>query len=58
MNFEQALEQYRARFGENFPIMSMRGTTEEEIIRLIKHSLETEVPYELPPDDSNYPILY
>lgn len=58
MTLEQALEKYADRFGMNFPIMAMRGTPEAEIIKLIETALNTGVPYELPPDDSDLPPLY
>lgn len=58
MTLEQALEKYLDRFGQNFPIMAMRGTPESEIIDLIKKALDTGVPYELPPDDGEIPPLY
>ncbi len=47
---------YVDRFGQNFPIMAMRGTPDSEIIDLINTALNTGVPYELPPDDLN--IVY
>ena len=53
---EQALEKYVDQFGQNFPIMAMRGTPESEIIGQINIALNTGVPYELPPDDLN--IVY
>ncbi len=58
MTLEQALEKYVDRFGKNFPIMAMRGTPESEIIDLINTALNTGVPYELSPDDSEFPPLY
>ena len=58
MNLEQALEKYLERFGMNFPVMSMRGTPESEIVDLIEQALNTGVPYELAPDDSELPPLY
>ncbi len=53
---EQALEEYVDLFGQNFPIMAMRGTPEAEIIDLINTALNSGVPYKLPPDDLN--IVY
>ena len=52
-DIEQALEQYRNQFGMNFPIMSMRGTPEAEIVNLINQFLKDGVPYNLPQSDLN-----
>lgn len=56
--FDQALIKYADRFKENFPVMMMRGTPEVEIIDLINTALDSGIPYELPPDDSPFPLLY
>jgi len=53
MSIEQALEQYRNQFGMNFPIMSMRGTPEAEIVNLINQFLKDGVPYDFPQSDLN-----
>ena len=58
MTLEEALNRYADRFNENFPIMCMMGTPEGEIVDLIEKALDSGKPYELPPDDSEFPPLY
>lgn len=53
MNFEEALEAYRNKFGENFPVMIIRD--ESEIILAIQDCLKKGEPFD-PEDDpeANY----
>ena len=42
---EKLLEVYSDRFAQNFPIFTLRGTPEEAIVAILKHSLQTNVPF-------------
>lgn len=44
---DQLLIQYRDQFGENFPIMSLGGTSEDDLLKLIKKCLDTGEPYQI-----------
>ena len=39
-DLEKVLNQYRDRFGENFPVMLFRGTPEGELIQMIQKCLD------------------
>lgn len=43
---EKLLTEYAERFGENFPIFSLRGTPEKEIIVILKQCLQDGTPYD------------
>lgn len=46
------LDEYREKFDEQFPLMLVRGMTDDEIIKIIDECLESGKPYEpkLDPD--------
>lgn len=43
---ENLLEIYADHFGQNFPIFAFRGTPEEDAVFILKHSLQSNTPYE------------
>lgn len=43
---EKLLEIYADHFGHNFPIFTFRGTPEEDVVVILKHSLQSNTPYE------------
>lgn len=45
---EEALNRYREKFGENYPMMIVGMQTDEEIIRRINHCIDTNTPEEEP----------
>lgn len=47
---EKALEAYEERFGENFPLLCLRGVSDDDIIRLAEESIKTNEPYETQED--------
>lgn len=47
--------EYVKRFNENFPIFTMMGTAEDEIIDIIKKCLRENNPYEVEYEDG---VLY
>lgn len=40
------LDEYRAKFGEQFPLMLVQGMEDREIIKIIDECLESGKPYE------------
>lgn len=42
---ENLLEVYSDHFGHNFPIFALRGTPEEAVVVILKHSLQNNMPY-------------
>lgn len=44
---DELLLEYRDKFDDNFPIMSLRSASEDEIIRLIKDCIDKGKPYEI-----------
>ena len=50
-DLEKVLNQYRDRFGENFPVMLFRGTPEDELIQTVQKCLDDAKPFEPDLDD-------
>ena len=44
---DKLLLQYREQFDENFPIMSLRGTPEVDLLKLIQGCLDSGKPYQI-----------
>ena len=51
VNLEELLNEYRDRFGENFPVMLFRGTPEGDLIQMIQKCLSDDKPFEPDLDD-------
>lgn len=43
---EKLLTDYADRFGKNFPIFTLRGTPEKEVIAILERCLRDGTPYE------------
>lgn len=43
---DKLLDQYREKFGEQFPLMLVMGMSEDDIIKIIEECLEKGVPYD------------
>ena len=43
---EKLLVEYREKFDEQFPIMLVRGMTDDEIIKIVQQCLDEDKPYE------------
>lgn len=43
----ELLNEYKKRFGEEFPLMLCRDMTDSEITKVIKSCLENDKPYEV-----------
>ena len=50
-NLENALNEYRERFDENFPVMLFRSTPEDELIQTVRKCLAEGKPFEPDLDD-------
>lgn len=58
MNLNEALEKYFDKFGEHFPVMCFRGTTDDEMIKTIEESLKSGKPVEFPELNQDLPPVY
>ena len=45
------LRKYTDRFGENFPIFMLMGVAEDDLIDILKKSIQNGIPYQLPDTD-------
>lgn len=43
---EKLIQEYISKFDENFPLYLVMGMKEEMIIKILKKSIDTGVPYE------------
>lgn len=43
---ESKLQEYKDKFGEQFPLMMVRGMDDKDVVKLINDCLESEKPYE------------
>jgi hypothetical protein len=50
---DKLMERYRAKFGEQFPLMMFLGADDAEIAKIITQSIENNIPYEPDPEDDN-----
>ncbi len=43
---DEKLQEYRDKFGEQFPLMLVMGVDDSEIIKIITDSINANTPYE------------
>ena len=48
---DELLRKYTDRFGENFPVFMMMGVAEDDLIDILKKSIQNGIPYQLPDTD-------
>lgn len=54
MTLDELMHKYRETFNDQFPLMIVRNTSEQEIISMIEDCIRTGLPFEPGMDDVDF----